>query len=90
MNTKNPSRLEKQPASSIARMLVWRLGVDGSSVEFHEQTNRTEVFDELRVWTDCDGNEYDISTFAADDFQLVLHYLRKHWERVGKFLGANG
>lgn len=88
MNTKNPSRLEKQPASSIARMLVWRLGVDGSSVEFHERT--CNPLTDGTIWTDCDGNEYDISKFTDDDFQLVLHYLRKHWERVGKFLGANG
>jgi hypothetical protein len=88
MNTKNPSRLEKQPASSIARMLVWRLGVDGSSVAFHKRTSNPLT--DGTIWTDCDGNEYDTTKFSDDDFQLVLHYLRKHWERVGKFLGANG
>jgi len=81
--TFNPSRLEKQPASSIARQLIFTYGAQGAGRKWVDMINGATV-----IVHDCDGNEYRAANFTADDLSLIRHYLEKQELRVAKYLGV--
>lgn len=81
--TFNPSRLEKQRASSIARQLTYNFGAQGAARKWQEMVNGA-----TNVVQDCDGNEYVASNFTVEDLELLKHYLEKQRVRVAKFLGV--
>lgn len=85
MNIKRPSRLEKQPASSIARRMIHDRGVEGSALTFAELSAG-----QLELVYDCKGDRYDTSVFQQDDLELIGAYLEKQRKRVADFLGVDG
>lgn len=77
--------LDRQPASSIARMLMLRYGTEGAPRRLAELRAQRDIKEFV---IDCEGANHFVFLFTDADFDLIGEYVERHTARACKFFGV--